>query len=279
VDGAIDEKVIRTALPEELMTIPEWAFGWDQLLEKKEDYILGNDAMDNLARAKVAGADDALLKAMEEAGPIVKDISNSLNEPVSDLMTMCLSLVLQYYPTGRVMQYVGADGVSREVFDLDASSLVPSHMEHEDKSEKSAFTRMQRTQNFCSALHSDIAPGELHGVVQTANKLMLIQMQRGGFPIDSETVAKAANIANFGTIDGNTVWEKWKEEQRIKLEFAVQMKELETALVPQGPSAPPTPIGIGGSKGAPGRPPSGQKPPHMETKASAAGPRAVITES
>ena len=134
VDGAIDDKVIRTALPEELMTIPEWAFGWDQLLEKKEDYLLGLDAMDNLARAKVAGADDALMKAMEEAGPIVKDISNSCNEPVSDMMMMCLSLVLQYYPTGRVMQYVGADGVSREVFDLDSASLVPSHMAHEDQS-------------------------------------------------------------------------------------------------------------------------------------------------
>ena len=159
VDGAIDDKVIRTALPEELMSIPEWAFAYDTLLEKKEDYILGNDAMDNLARAKVAGADDALLKAMEEAGPIVKDISNGLNEPVSDLMMMCLSLVGQYYPTGRIMQYVGADGVSREVFDLDSAALVPSHMEHEDKSEKSAFTRMQRWQNFCAALHADIAPG------------------------------------------------------------------------------------------------------------------------
>ena len=65
----------------------------------------------------------------------------------------------------------------------------------------------------------------------------------------------------------------------MKLEFAVKMKELETALVGQGPSAPPMPVGVGGQKGAEGRPPSGNKPPHMETKASAAGPRAVISES
>src|SRR6185312_5941334 len=76
VDGPVDEKTIRTALPEELMTIPEWAFAWKKAFEDQEDYLLGNNAMDNLARAKVAGADDALLKAMEEAGPIVKDISN-----------------------------------------------------------------------------------------------------------------------------------------------------------------------------------------------------------
>ena len=279
VDGPVDEKLIRTALPEDLMTIPEWAFAWNEKLEKTEDYLLGLDAMDNLARAKVAGADDALLKAMEEAGPIVKDISNSLNEPISELMMMCLSLVLQYYPTGRVMQYVGADGVSREVFDLKPDTLVPSHINGENTEQDSIHTRMQRCQNFCEAIHAYIAPGELHGVVQTALKLLLIQMQRGGFMIDSETVAKAADIPNFGVLPGNTVQEKWKAEQEMKLEFAVKMKQLETALVPQGPTAPPTPIGVGGSAAKPGRPPSGNKPAHIETKGSAAGPRATITES
>jgi len=279
IDGPVDEKTIRTALPEDLMSIPEWGFAWAKKLEDDEDYLLGNNAMNNLARAKIAGADDALLKAMEEAGPIVKDISNSCNDPVSDIMMMTLSDVLQYYPTGRIMQYVGPNGVAREVFDLDPETLIPSHILGEDTKEKSIYTRMQRSQNFCSALHATIAPGELHGVVQTAHKLLLIQMQRGGYMIDSETIAKAADVPNWGHLDGNTVMEKWQTEQKIKLEFAVQMKELETALVPQGPSAPPTPIGVGGNKGAPGRPPSGNKPAHMETKGSAAGPRATISES
>jgi hypothetical protein len=92
-------------------------------------------------------------------------------------------------------------------------------------------------------------------------------------------VMKAADVANWGTLPGNTVLEKWRSEQEMKLEFAVKMKELETALVGQGPSAPPSPIGVGGSKGAEGRPPSGNKPAHMETKASASGPRMTITES
>lgn len=284
VDGSINENVIRTALPEELMSLPDWAIGpagWKKTLEDEEDYLLGNDAMNNLAKAKVAGADDALLKAMEEAGPIVKDISNSLNEPISDLMMMCLYLVLQYYPTGRIMQYVGADGVSREVFDLDPTSIVPSHMPDEDPANgKSYATQMQRTQNFCSAIHASIAPGELHGVVQTSRKLLMVQLQRGGFMIDSETVAKACDIANFGTIPGNTIQEKWVSEQQWKLEQAVKMKQLETALVPLGPSGPPpvTPLAPGHGP-APGRPPSGQKPAHLEVKGSAEGPRATITES
>lgn len=280
VDGPVDEKVLKTALPEELMTVPEWAFAWNEKLEKTEDYLLGLDAMDNLARAKVAGADDALLKAMEEAGPIVKDISNTLNDPVSDLMMMVLSDVLQYYPTGRIMQYVGPDGVSREVFDLDPTSLVPSHGPGENpENGASIYTRMQRTQNFCDAIHATIAPGELHGVVQTARKLLLVQLQRGGFMIDSQTVAAACDVPNWGTLQGNTVVERWKSEQEMKLEFAVKMKQLETALVPaQGtPTAPPEPALPGHAQ--PGRPPSGRKPPELKTKGSAEGPRAVITES
>lgn len=281
VDGSISEAVIRTALPEELMTIPDWAFGWEKLLEDKEDYLLGNDAMNNLAKAKVAGADDALLKAMEEAGPIVKDISNSLSEPVAELMMMCLSDVLQYYPTGRIMQYVGADGVSREVFDLDPTKLVPSHMPDENPDNgKSYATAMQRCQNFCAAIHAIIAPGELHGVVQTARKLLLVQLQRGGFMIDSETVAKACDVSDWGTLDGNTVLSKWKAEQEMKLEFAVKMKQLETALVPIGPSGPPPVTPLAPGHGAqPGRPPSGRKSPELVTKGSAEGQRATITES
>ena len=80
----------------------------------------------------------------------------------------------------------------------------------------SAFTRMQRCQNFCSSISATIAPGELHGVVQTARKLLLVQLQRGGFMIDSETVAKACDIANFGTIPGNTVQEKWVSERTVE---------------------------------------------------------------
>ena len=97
--------------------------------------------------------------------------------------------------------------------------------------------------------------------------------------IDSETVMKAADVPNWGTLPGNTVLQKWQAEQEMKLEFAVKMKQLETALVPTGPAAPPTPIGVGGSKGAEGRPPTGQKPAHLEVKGSAEGPRATITES
>ncbi len=281
VDGEISDKMLRTALPESLLNIPTWGFEWNKLLDDNEDYMLGINAMQNLAKAKISAASgNAVEKAMEEAGPIVKDISHGMEMPMQDIMQMVLYLVLQYYPTGRIMQYVGPDGVSRETFDLNPESLVPSHGPLEDAANgPSIYSRMQRVKMFASNIHATIAPGSLHGIVQTPQKLLYMQLQRSGFMLSSETVAKAMDIPNFGTLDGNTEIEKWQSEQKMKLEFAVKMKQLEGSLVPQGAGGAPQPQGAGGSKGKPGRPPSGQKNPQMKTKGSAEGQRATVTES
>ena len=120
-----------------------------------------------------------------------------------------------------------------------------------------------------------MAPGSLHGEVQTKQKMTLLQYQRSGGIISSETVAKALDIANWGTLEGNTEVEKWQSEQKMKIEFAEKMKELQGALQPQGASGPPQ----GGNKPSPGRPPTGNKPPHMKSKGSSEGGRSTITTS
>lgn len=282
VDGEISDSTLRTALPPALLEIPAWGEIWDKKLTDEMDYILGLDEMQNLAKAKMNSANgDALQQAMEEAGPIVEDISHAAESPMADLMEMVLSDVIQYYPTGRVMQYVGPDGVSKEVFDLDPTSLVPSHDPSEDQSQgASIFTRMDRTKTFLANIHALITPGSLHGIVQTQDKLLKMQLQRAGFMISSETVAKALDIPNWGTLDGNTELEKWKSENIMKLEFAEKMKQLATSLESPAMAPPPvTPLAAVSGRPQPGRPPSGNRPPELKSKASAEGPRAVVSES
>lgn len=282
VEGGISEVTVKTALPETLLNHPGWAYTYTEYLSKARDYMLGTDQMANLAEAKMASAQgDVMQEALEDAGPIVKDISHGMEAPMQDIMEMVLSDVLQYYPTGRVMNYVGADGITPLTFDLNPESLVPSHSANEDSGQASAFTRMQRCQMFLDNFKATIAPGSLHGIVQTSQKLLLMQLQRSGFMISSETVAKAFDIPNYGVSQGNTEIEKWQWEQREKLQFAEQLKELQAgiALQMQGPAAAPpvTPLAGGGAQ--PGRPPSGNKTPELKTKGSAEGPRAVISES
>jgi hypothetical protein len=285
LDGEANDATVRTALPESMLAPPGGWMEWLKYLSDTEDDLLGLSALNNLAKAKMAAGDDALEKAQEEAGPIAKDISHSMEAPIQDLMEMTLYNVLQFYPTGRLMNYLGPDGVTINVFDLKPSELTPSHIQGEDpEAGESAFTRMERTQIFLENINFSIAPGTLHGIVQTEQKLLFMQLQRAGFIISSETVAKAVGVPDWGELPGNTELDKWRNEQEMKLIFAARMQAIGADLAPQagpggpsGPAAPPPPNLGGGAK--PGRPPSGQKPPELVTKASAAGPRAVVKES
>ena len=69
-----------------------------------------------------------------------------------------------------------------------------------------------------------MAPGSIHGISQTQQKLLMLQLWRGGFPINPERVAKALGIENWGTLDGTTDLEKWQAFKRIELEFQVALK-------------------------------------------------------
>ena len=274
VDGEVSDKVVRPMLPEQMLNLPEWIFTMHKLLCDEQDYMLGLDALKNLAKAKIASADNAIEKAQEEAGPIATDISHGMEEPMGELMEMVLGDVMQYYPPGRIMQYVGPGGMAKEVFDWDPSKMTPSHGPDEDPANgPSIYSRMDRTKTFLANIHAQVAPGSLHGEVQTKQKMTLLQYQRSGGIISSETVAKALDIANWGTLEGNTEVEKWQSEQKMKIEFAEKMKELQGALQPQGAGGPPAT----GPK--PGRPPTGNKPPHMKSKGSSEGGRSTITTS
>jgi hypothetical protein len=283
LEGGISETTVKTALPEQLLNLTPWMFEWSKYFNDSRSYLLGTDQMENLARAKMAAiSGEVAQEAMEEVGPIVKDISRGMESPMQDLMQMSLSLILQYYPTGRIMNYVGADGVTMETFDLNPETLVPSHAATENPANgPSAFTRMQRVQMFMDNFSANITPGSLHGIVQTSQKLLLMQLQRAGFMIDSGTVAKAMDIPNYGEFDGNTVIDKWWNEQKKKLEIANSLKQLQDGLNLQTPGlAPPqvTPLAPGNGP-KPGRPPSGTRPPELKTKGSAEGQRAVVSES
>lgn len=285
IEGEVSDNTVRTALPETLLAPPQGWLDWLKHLEDSEDYYLGLNAIADIAKAKLNSGDDALEKAQDEAGPIATDISHGMEAPVQDLMEMTLYNVLQFYTTGRTMNYLGPNGITKEVFDLEPTELSPSHAAGEDPSRgPSAFTRMERVQMFLENINVSIVPGSLHGIVQTQQKLLWMQLQRAGFIISSETVAKALDIPNWGTLDGTTELEKWQSEQEMKLEFAARMQALQGSLAPtagpggpEGPAAPMPSALMPHAK--PGRPPSGQKPPELATKASAAGPRAVVKES
>src|SRR5208337_395626 len=241
---------------------------------ESQDYYLGMNQLSALAKAKMStgqeGADDLL----RMAGPIVRDICACMEVPMADVLDMEKYQILQWFDTKRVMTYVGPDGVTSETFDFDPSSVVPSHMPGEDDKNPSQFSRMERAKTFARQLRLTATPGYLHGIPQTAQKLLLLQGVRAGLPISPRRVLKDV----FGIANVDQEIKEWQDFRQWQLELAQEVKAEGLALGMVDAGAGSTGGGGGGGK-KPGRPPSGNKPPAAKTKASAEGPRAVVSES
>ena len=188
-----------------------------------------------------------------------------------DLGVMIKYDVLQYFTTTRVMQYVGADNVSQEIFDYDPASLVPSHIPGENVDQPSTTNAAKRARIFADNLRFFILPNSMHELTQMQMKLGLIQLKKAGVMIDSQTIAEAWQVPEYGSIPGNTVIERYQEEQEMQLRMAAKLKDEAAGLglTPPGGAAP--------GKSPEGRPPTGQAAPQLKSKDN--GTRSTISES
>lgn len=185
-------------------------------------------------------------------------------------------LILQYYTTARVMQIIGPNDMPQELFDYDPTKIVPSHMPGENPDAgPSPTSAVERARTFADNLRFFITPRSLHELTQMSMKLGLVQLRKAQVQIDSQTIAEAWSVPNYGNIEGSTVREKWEHEQEQNLLFAARMKELGASLSGAGGAPPPGAAGPG--KNPEGRPPSGQAAPKLVQKDG--GARSTITES
>jgi hypothetical protein len=274
-DGSATEgNPFQLGVDPKVLEIDKSSMAFVDALQNMLDHQLGVSEAAALAKLRSSGAMDDIETIMEKVGPIIEDISRSMEPPMRDLGNMVKYLILQYYSTPRVMQYVGPDGIVPQVFDYDPSSLIPSHLPGESPdSGPSSHTSAQRARIFADNLRFFIMPNSLHEITQTVHKLGLIQLKKAGVMMDSQTVAEPWNIPDYGKIPGNTVIERFKAEKEQELEFMARMKELGEGLGLGAPPGAPKPGG-----GAPeGRPPSGNAPPSIKSKEG--GARSTVSES
>lgn len=275
-DGSQVEKPFQLPIPMEVLTVPGQIPEFRTHLEDTMDHQMGIKDIMGLAKARASGGSgNEMEKLMEASGPIVKDISRTMERSMRDLGEMIKYNVLQYYTSSRVMRLVGPDGITPQTFDYDPDSLIPSHLEGESPDAPSLHTKMERAKNFANALTFFITPNSLHAITQMSRQLLYLQLKKANFPMDSRTIAEAMDIPNFGNKpDGNTVLERWINEQEMQLELASRMAQLKSSL--PGLDAPSPMGGPGGGKQK-GRPPSGGAPPSIKQKDG--GTRSTVTES
>jgi hypothetical protein len=266
-DGqAMEGSPMQPAVPPELLKVEPEHMAMIEALKQELDSQQAINDIQALAKMRAVGSMDDLEKVLEANGPIVEDMSRSMEPPMRDLGVMIKYLILQYYTTTRIMQVVGADGVSQEVFDYDPAKIIPSHIPGDDPDEgPSAKSPRDRARIFADNLRFFIMPNSLHEMQQTANRLALLMMKKSGVKMDSQTIAEAFNVPSYGSLNGSTVLERVEDEQERDLLFAARMKELAGAVSGEATGMPPgSPKPNGGA--AEGRPPAFTANPSVATK-------------
>lgn len=275
-------------LPDHLLTIPPEAFALMEHYEGGMDYTLGLNGAQALTKLRANADSEAVEKLLDVLGPIIEDTSRDMEMGLRDVGNIVKFLVLQYMTTARALQYVGQDGISPATYDYDPDSLIPSHMPYEakkmDAGEGSGESKMNRARHFADNLRLTITPNSVHEIVQMTRKLLMLQLKKGGFMIDSQTVAEACDIPNYGTIPGNTVIERYWEEQAMQIRHAAKLQhsiaEATAAADPNSPvpvTSPPPSEQPGGEPV--GRPNVNTAPPKIEQKGLASGGRSTVTTS
>lgn len=279
--GSLSEKPLVPVVPESVLKVDPSVLLFIQGLEQTMDHMHALKEVQNLAKARAGGGiTDDVEKMMEAEGPIVRDISRNVERSLTGVGNQCKYHLLQYYDVRRLMEYVGPDGVTKETFDYNPNSLVPSHLPNENPLADSPSGKVQRARWFAGNLKLTILPHSVHELTQMSRKLLLIQLRKAGVQIDSKTIAEACDI-DFGPEPrGNNVWERYWNEQEAVLMHMLRAKQLAETLATLGVLPTPAMEGAANPTQTPpqeGRPPSGQQGPTLVQKDG--GARSAVSES
>ena len=274
----------KTIVPPEVYRVTPETLAVRKLWEESMDYTLQSRDIVELAKARALGKGMDQIEAMISAsGPVVKDMCRDMEKSLGQVGGQVGWLILQYETTARLINLIGVDDVTMEVFDYDPSKIIPSHMKGEDphdpitqEARPSAYTDMERARWWAGNIAFYVTPHSAHEITQMSYRLMLLQGKQRGLPISNGTTMQSMEIPDVKIAKGNFEQDRFYAEKEEEIEHAARMAKIaQVAGVDQGVinMLGGNPSGSG-PKG--GRPPSGNKPPKQETKA---GGRPIISES
>lgn len=298
-DG-VPKQTFQSLLPDEVQ-ITDTNYKFLEHLINAEKQQLGIDDIGNMMNIKLNMDADSMDKMIESIGPIAKGIAASMEAGNAKVAYQMKFMIPQWMDTRRIIEYIGPDKLTPEIFDYDPASIVPSHMvdeymgalrpfdmvDGEIVERKSRYDKLARARSFAANLRLISVPSTLLKITQAQEQLKYLQLYRDQFPISPHTVAKKLGIENFGEIPGKDEFEKWVNWKKIQIALMAQEQQLAGQLGLGGPDEGGGEEG-GGTEGTPkkptgkpeGRPPSGQQPPKIVQKGKHDGkPRTTITES
>jgi len=287
VDGK-PKDTFQSILPEEVK-VESANFEFLKYLNEKEGKQLGLEDLGNLgSNMKLQIASDTADKMLESIGPVGKGIAQRVEKANKSVGQRVKYLILQWFDTRRVMEYVGPEKMAPEVFDYKPDQLIPSHLPDEMigagfPETDSKYTQLERARWFVKQIRLVSVPSTLLKVTQMQQQLFLVQLKKLGAPISWLTIMKAADVPN----PEQEIEESGKETEQLEkmkvlaqVDIAMFLKKLGIDPAQLGGGDAGGKGGGGGKPHAGGRPSSGQAAPRVKQKGSKGGdPRSVVSES
>lgn len=299
VDGQ-PKNIMQSLLPEEVRVTDEH-FKYLEMLKGMREEQLGINDLGSLADLKMMNLQgDNIEQQLESIGPVGKGIAAGMEMSNAKIAYMLKFMIPQWFDTKRVIEYVGPNNVTPQVFDFDPASLIPSHMPDEyingilpltggdgadARPSPSQYQQVDRARRFCKNLRVISVPNTLLEMTVQREQLKWLMLKgQLAAPVSWSTTMKRLGIENYGEVQGNTEREKWINEQfeELKLKaMAAQMAANLGLVDPASEGQPPPAQGGGEGQGhGGGRPQSYQKPPKLAEKGGAGGePRVVLKTS
>lgn len=274
-----------------------------EFLRKEIEDTGGLAGVTQLAQMGQMPSADTLERYLEALSPILRLRSRNMEIALSELAEMLKVGFFQWYTVPRRVELLGKDGLTREDFDYDPGTMVPGPTE-EQKAGGAAPSRMERALEHHKLFTFQVAPNSWLNVSHAQQKMFYLQLFRANM-LDPWTIWDQFDVTDAGPMPAETVPERITEARKlglmpgpppemVQMQLALQMLQLQQQIqamqapppppgaAPPGPAGPPPPGGPAGPKvPAPnsqgGRPPSGQQPPHFETRDG--GTRPIVAES
>lgn len=256
---------------------PAWIRDHIQHLEVLMDYVMATPDLTAIAKARQLPSSDTIEKILEMAGPIAQDISRNMEEGLRDLGDMVKSLFFEFYTLPRKVQILGENGIVDQDYDFDPGNMIPAK-----SAEEAATDYLRRARRHCNNFVFHVTPNSLHQITQMSRQLMLLQLQKTGFPIDPWTLAESFDLPNFGPAPEGTknMIERWVAWTKIKGEMMTEM-QTEAQQAMQGAQMQSqmqnAAAQVVGASNPPGRPASGMESPQIQTKDQ--GTRSTVAQS
>jgi hypothetical protein len=240
---------------------------------------LGLTDISSLKELKMNIAGDQFEKVLSNLGPISKGIAGNMAIAHAKIAYMLKFEIPQYLDVATIMSYVGPDGISMQTFDYDPNSLVPSHMPGEPTDKESETAKRERAKWFAGQLAVVSVPTQLLNVTQQQERLLYMLFLQRNVPLPMATIMEKLGVQNYGTPQGDTLYEQYKNEEIDKLMFKLRAQLLIAMELKKAGLATPEEKGPGQGKTG-GRPGTAKKQPKAELKGGKGGaPRAVISQS